>query len=311
MGRTFLEIIFKPVWKWLVSMPLELIGLLTFINPDWGSIINYPSISSNLAWYWLVIIGLTIWGIATAWEATKRLRDKQKDKGETKSITATESGGGNALAFRDNYGVINQGYQQSKSAEVFDIAPITTRNDQWVSVDVPNPLNKAIECYCIWNSIEVDGKAREDIRAYITPHTHRVSWSGGDTNGKEEGVKLIDRLDTLNIVTPTHAGLRFETAKGNRDLDYGMQYGVGTYRIILDLRYRSVGDESFQSKMLEVNFICDIEPTKTIQELMGTSIDYPCGEDSGYPDIIKTQFGVASLTDFLPVRECIYVKIIR
>ncbi len=73
MEKTFLEIIFKPAWKWLVGMPLEAIGLLTFINPDWGDAINYPAISKYIAWYWFVIVGLIIWGIATAWEATRKI----------------------------------------------------------------------------------------------------------------------------------------------------------------------------------------------------------------------------------------------
>ena len=176
-------------------------------------------------------------------------------------------------------------------------------------------MNNTIECYAIWKTIERNGKIDDEIKKGITVHSNRVSWSGGDTKGKEEGVKYIDPNNDgiLNVVTPTHSGLRFETASGPRDLGRDMQYGAGAYRIIVDLRYRSIGDGDFQSKIQEVNFDCGIEAAKSMQELMdeGGNIGYPCGEDPRYPDVIKAQFGAASFTDFLTVRECMYVKIIR
>ena len=61
-------------------MPLEFVGLLTFINPDWANNLNYPSLSKVIPWYEFIILGLIIWGIATALEATKKIQELKKDK---------------------------------------------------------------------------------------------------------------------------------------------------------------------------------------------------------------------------------------
>lgn len=268
--------------------------------------LRLSGVFETIDWYWFVITGLFVWAVSIAWESTKRIQEHQEEK--TDSTLATASNGGNALAVKFNLGNITQGNPQPKQHEVFDILPNTSINNGWISTTVLNPINKTIECYCIWSSVQLDGELREDIKAYITAHSHRVSWSEGDTKGKEEGVKCIDpnnNVGVLNIATPTHAGLRFETAGGPRDLGYDMNYGKGTYRIKLDLRYRPIGEGEFQSKGFEVCFVCGTEPFK-IQ--IQAHLDQ---DEKRNHNIIKVQFGAQTLTDFLTVRESMYLELIQ
>jgi len=311
--------LFKIFTKWIAIMSGAISTYDAVITQFISPIHRDRYLISVFGWSWQTWLVAALLLLVLLFVINMLFPDKTKDssqeKEKTESITATASGGGNALAFRDNYGIINQGHQQAKQAALFTITPNITRNEKWVSIVIPNPVNNTIECYAIWKTIERNGKVDDEIKKEITAHSNRVSWSGGDTKGKEEGVKCIDPYNDgiLNVVTPTHSGLRFETASGPRDLGRDMQYGAGAHRIILDLRYRSIGGGDFQSKIQEVNFDCYIELAKSTQELMdeGSNVGYPCGEDPRYPDVIKTQFGVASFTDFLIVRECMCVKIIR
>jgi len=306
--RRFISIVFNAKFFAVLSFVYGVFKELRdeVLPVEMADKLRFSGIFETIDWYWFVITGLFVWAVSVAWESAKRIQENQEEK--TDSIVATASDRGNALAVKFNLGNITQGNQQAKQHEVFDILPNTARNSRWISTTVPNPLNKTIECYCIWSSVQVDGEPREDIKAYITAHSHRVSWSGGDTKGKEEGVKYIDpnnNVGMLNIATPTNAGLRFETAGGPRDLGYDMQYGKGTYRIKLDLRYRPIGEGEFQSKMFEVVFVCGIEPAK-FQIHVGLG-----HEEKGDHNIIRTQFGPQALTDFLTVRESMYLKIIK
>lgn len=69
MLRTFLEIFSGPLWKWGISIPFEIIGIISVLNPK----LKDTFWSEN--WYWWVIIGLIIWGIATAFEAAKIIHE--------------------------------------------------------------------------------------------------------------------------------------------------------------------------------------------------------------------------------------------
>lgn len=283
----------------------EIIGILStiygvfsgirdeFLPLDLAQKLRLGGIFGLLNWYWWVIGGLVLWAASVAWKSTKKTQEKES----TESFTATETGGGNALAVKFNLGKIIQGYQQVKRSETFDIMPNIIINKDWISVVIPNPLNKAMECYCLLESLEVNEQTRDDVKDFLTAHTHRVSWSGGDTKGKEEGVKVIDRSDMLNVVTPAHAGLRFEMAKGPRDLGFDKNYGIGRYRVKLDLRYKSIGQDEFQSMALDVNFDCYISDQKTINE-----------HDS--PDVLKHGIGPQVFFEG-DVRDYLYVKIIR
>jgi hypothetical protein len=107
MGNTFLEIVFKPVWKWLIGMPLEIIGILTFINPDWGNLINYPSISRIISWYWWVIAGLLVWGIGTAWEAAQKIARLREELDHVPTVKAIADNDGQALIIQHVHGDVH------------------------------------------------------------------------------------------------------------------------------------------------------------------------------------------------------------
>jgi len=77
---------------------------------------------------------------------------------------------------------------------------------------------------------------------------------------------------------------RYTTSKGRRDLDHTMQYGVGLYVVNLDVRYKSIEDRTFQSRSININFICYIEKPESRSE-------------SSF-DIIKSNFGASSLVSF-------------
>ncbi|GER79107.1 hypothetical protein DIM_11880 [Candidatus Denitrolinea symbiosum] len=173
-----------------------------------------------------------------------------------------------------------------------------------MSARIINPLNKVIECYCIWRTIEINGKIRDDVKQYITSHSTRVSWSGGDTNGATEGIKHIDDEGILNIATPTNAGLKFETAKGGREFGLDKDYGKGEYKIGFELKYRPLGEGEFQSKLFDVNFSCWIEPRRIVRV-------FSEGDDKFEDvDIIICEVGPQLFTGNNQVL-CLYLKIIR
>jgi len=222
---------FDSFWNWLLGGVFTIISVITFFYPDLQPVINFPVLRQVLSPLGLLIIGIVIWLLGFAWNVRKQLKEKpSQNRHETYPANRNEvhgdgiaadivrdspvvkAGGSSVAVGRDL--TFNQYVQHVQIDEKFDITPNVTRNEMWVSVDIPNPLNKPIECYCLLNSIKIDGNTRNDIKAYVTAHTSRVSWSGGDTKGKEDGVKLIDHSGTLNIATPTYAGLGFETAKG-------------------------------------------------------------------------------------------------
>lgn len=66
---TFLDILLRPIWKWVFVVPFQIVGWLSYFRPD---IVENPSINALLdwmAWYWWVIIGLLIaiiWGAIQA-----------------------------------------------------------------------------------------------------------------------------------------------------------------------------------------------------------------------------------------------------
>lgn len=249
---------------------------------------------------WLGLGVFVFFGIAAIIKANRKAREAQNSKPANniqiqnpgdgiaaKKVVASPvvklEGGENNVGI--NYGTINRFTQQIQQDETFDISPSFVKNDRWASIVVPNPINSTIECYCSLVSVELNGKLNEKIRRYVTEHISRVSLSGGNINGKEEGIIVIDNTHEgkFNLITPSYNGLVFEMAKGSRCLDHAMQYGTGKYRVVLDLRYKSSGDKKFQSKILDVNFSCYIE----------SGIN-----ESQLDNIIKSDFGAGSLVDF-------------
>lgn len=101
MQKTFLELLFKPAWKWWVSMPLEIFGLLAFITPDWGNRLNLPSLSKIIPWYVFVIAGLIILLLATVWEAANRIHKKEPQQSQPGNTTNQTSGRDSLSAGRD------------------------------------------------------------------------------------------------------------------------------------------------------------------------------------------------------------------
>lgn len=173
--------------------------------------------------------------------------------------------------------LVNVSQEKPKQIERFDISPSVVLNDEkWVSVIVPNPTNQTLECYCVLKSVSLNGNINETVKRYVCAHSSRISWSGGDTVGKDEGVKVIDDSHMLNVVSPTRDGLGFEMAKGTRSLGDDFKHGIGTYKINLEIRYKVVGEKDFQSKDFSFDFVCYIEESKIGKESIPSgTIRYP------------------------------------
>ena len=105
MGRTFLEIIINPIWKWWIIMPLEIIGILAFLYPDWGDVLNYPSLSRVFPWYVWVILGLIIWGIGTALEAAKKNHEKENQDSKSSVSIENKNNDGQSFAVGGNMNI--------------------------------------------------------------------------------------------------------------------------------------------------------------------------------------------------------------
>lgn len=75
MAKILLDIILKPAWKWIVAIPFEALAAVQFFFPDWEQYLNFPALSSRLAWYWWAIIGLVLFifisSISSASEISK------------------------------------------------------------------------------------------------------------------------------------------------------------------------------------------------------------------------------------------------
>lgn len=294
-----LEAAFDSFWNWLLGGAFMLIGVLTFFEPSLQSALNWPTLSSILPPIGWFLIALIVWLIGFVINVRKRLKQQENDSINKylsgvgivadkleNSPTVKAKGGRDAYAAgRDiNFPPQIQDQEKAKQSEVFDITPNVVLNERWISVIVPNPTNQTIECYCVLRSTSLDGKINNLIKRHVSAHSERISWSGGNTEGKGEGVKIIDEEGTLNIVTPFYRGLGFEMAKGTRYLEHNMQYGVGTHKIGLDLMYKSVGDDNFQSKIFDVNFVCYIEKPGSMNDLSS--------------DVIKSNVGATSLLSF-------------
>ena len=188
MGDVFFDIVFKPIWKWWVSMPLEIVGALTFINPDWGQYLNWPQISEKIAWYWWFIAGLILRGIGTALESAKRIKENSKNKPSVKSRAES---GGQSLAIAGNvYGPINQ--------TMFN-------NDDYPSEK--KDANIIIEAYPRheegYASIRVRNREEDDI------YDPSLKFIGAWKINKEEEKSILDHL--------TETGSEISQHKGKKD----------------------------------------------------------------------------------------------
>jgi hypothetical protein len=72
--KEFLSVIFKPIWTWIIGGFFAIIGVAIFFIPDLGLILNWPSLSKSLPWYFWLSIALFIWSLGIAWESVSRIR---------------------------------------------------------------------------------------------------------------------------------------------------------------------------------------------------------------------------------------------
>jgi len=99
-AKKFMSIILTPtLWGKLST----LYGVFAFIRDEWLPLdtaekLRLGGIFRMIEWHWFVIAGLVLWGAGVAWEAARINKEKESDKEKNNAITATESGGGNALA---------------------------------------------------------------------------------------------------------------------------------------------------------------------------------------------------------------------
>src|SRR6266545_2332026 len=80
--KDFLSIVFKPVWTWIVGGVFAVIGLIVFFFPDLGLILNWPSMSNVLPWYFWLSIAIFIWALGVAAEAASRIRKEPPELSE-------------------------------------------------------------------------------------------------------------------------------------------------------------------------------------------------------------------------------------
>lgn len=273
MGKTFVEVIFKPLWKWLISMPLEIIGLLTFINPNWGNVINYPSLSRDIPWYLFVIIGLIIWGIGTAWEAAKRIQEKDTQTPLQNINNVGESG----LFVRDNYGSITQtlskdtkriqrNKDKSTDQEPFmitarepvdDDRPRTTPRSASLNIGNTSPYTIK-KCF-----VKMDHIYDKDRKEMLYSRERRLSWSSGQPQNKnshdrlDKEIEIVIKEPAVVDVAETSDNVFIPTVwfgKGASPLP------IGSYEIHITAHGKWRGKDIFKEEIfiLEYNGMNDI-----------------------------------------------------
>lgn len=200
-----------------------------------------------------------------------------QDSPVVKADSQGKAAGGDIIETHYHSG--DQGVVVTRAA--FDIHPSVVKNDDWISVVVPNPIApEEIECFCILDLLYLDGKKDEERRRFVSSNSSNISLSGGNINGFKKGVARIDKEQIFNIVTPTREGLVFEMAGGPRCLGEEYGCGVGVYKLTLDIRYRAVDELGFRTKYFSVGFVCYKENLKPIDknsslEVVRASVDAP------------------------------------
>jgi len=92
--KIIMDSVVKPAWKLLFTIPLEIVGVVTFFYPDLK--INRITITDIMPWYWWVITGLLVLlvGIPIEYEKLiKAKRDKKDDIALVKISSKHQSGG--------------------------------------------------------------------------------------------------------------------------------------------------------------------------------------------------------------------------
>jgi hypothetical protein len=88
--RTFVRIVFCPLWKWIVEGLVGIVGVVDYFSPKWGVYLKWTEIKPLLPWYWWVIIGVTAWALLTALEAVGVV-NANKNKRASVSVKGTAS----------------------------------------------------------------------------------------------------------------------------------------------------------------------------------------------------------------------------
>jgi hypothetical protein len=104
--KEFLSIIFKAVWTWIIGGVFIVIGIAVFFCPDLGLILNWPSMSQKLPWWFWVSIAFFIVSLGMAWEAASRIR---KEPPELKQLGAIR---------KEGVGIRNKAYSVTTQQEV-------------------------------------------------------------------------------------------------------------------------------------------------------------------------------------------------
>ena len=121
------------------------------------------------------------------------------------------------------------------------------KEKHYISASVTNKRNEPTRFYGVPQSIFVNGKKDPRILSYINRHGERISWSGGQS---PDGSKLVDKSQSLNLVSITDNVLTFQMVSGEIKVEDAKH---GKYKMIFFVK-RQVENNKYRERKEIVEF---------------------------------------------------------